>query len=112
MNVPLMPKLPPESEADEAIHDREGHEFVDGRWVPKSPEEPPEIDDKEGCEFIDGEWVEKTMGAEADLIGLALASLLREYVRAHGIGLVFGPECAYQVFPAQPRKTRKPDVSF
>ena len=71
-----------------------------------------EILDRKGFEFVDGHWLEKNVGAQADMIGFRLAEQLITYVDAQRLGLVFGPECGYQAFPDDPRRMRKPDVSF
>jgi Uma2 family endonuclease len=71
-----------------------------------------EIHDREGCEFVDGEWIEKTMSSKSDRVGVNLIGALGLFVDQHRLGLAFGPECGYQIFGDEPKRLRKPDVSF
>jgi Uma2 family endonuclease len=91
--------------------------FREGEPMHLTVAEPPTSSEPEllverGYELIDGQRVEKPMGAESSLLAGALVELLRAHVRVHGLGRVFPSECGYQIFPEDPRKVRKPDVSF
>lgn len=46
------------------------------------------------CELIDGTLVEKAIGWRESLIASLLCELLRQYLRAHNLGLVSGPHPA------------------
>lgn len=93
--------------------DTRGMEFDGEKWVPKHPENGiDEIPDRKGHEFVSGEWVEKSMSAESDLVGGNLHAELKIFVRLHQLGTVYGPECGYQFFSQDPKRVRKPDVSF
>jgi Uma2 family endonuclease len=71
------------------------------------------VDSDKRYEVIDGELKEKPpMGATANRVATILARKLDFFAEEHDLGLVFTQECAYQIFPHDPRKTRKPDVSF
>ena len=64
-------------------------------------------------EIIGGAVVERPdMGAKADWIAALLLGLLQPYVKANGLGFVFGGTCGYQAFPADPKRVRFPDGSF
>lgn len=76
------------------------------------PEDLLRMPDGDHYELIDGVPVEKTMGAEADEIGLVVGSLLLNFVRQHGLGRVYGAATGYQCFPSKPKRVRLPDVSF
>jgi Uma2 family endonuclease len=52
------------------------------------------------------------MGAEANLVATALVALLRDFVAPRKLGFIFSEGCGYQAFPHDPKKVRKPDVSF
>ncbi len=65
-----------------------------------------------GYEFIDGQAVEKPMGAQASWVIANLTTVLNIFVRSNKLGYIFESEGSYQIFPAQPRKVRKPDASF
>jgi Uma2 family endonuclease len=66
----------------------------------------------DGYEFIDGRLVEKPLGAEAGWIAARLMGLLSPYTSSRKLGLVFSADCGYQIFKNDPKKVRKPDVSF
>ena len=67
---------------------------------------------EDGYELIDGQLVEKPLGAKASRIGARLLGRLEPFASRHDLGLVFTAECGYQIFKSQPKKVRKPDVSF
>ncbi len=84
---------------------------------------PPDIDveaewlrtfeDEHRFEWIDGQLKEKPhMGAKANRIAAILIRLLDAYTTAHQLGFVLAPECGYKIFPRNPKKVRKPDVTF
>jgi Uma2 family endonuclease len=77
------------------------------------PEELLIFDSEHRYEWIDGQLKEKPpMGAEANRVATILVRLLDDYAASHQLGLVFSQECGYKIFPSDPKKTRKPDVSF
>lgn len=61
------------------------------------------------CELVDGVLVEKTMGYRESLLAVAVASYLREFVRAKGLGIVLGADGTLRILP---RQVRIPDVCF
>jgi Uma2 family endonuclease len=52
------------------------------------------------------------MGAKANRVATVLARLLDLHAHSHKLGVVFTQECGYQIFSNEPRRVRKPDVSF
>jgi Uma2 family endonuclease len=73
----------------------------------------PTLDHGRRWEWINDQMREKpAMGAEANLVATVLVSLLHAHAHANKLGLVFSQECGYQIFPADPKKVRKPDASF
>ena len=71
------------------------------------------FDPEHRYEWIAGRPREKPdMGAKANRAATVLARLLDYYAAAHKLGLVFTQECGYQIFANEPKKVRKPDVSF
>src|SRR5262245_45696217 len=71
------------------------------------------FEDEHRFEWIDGKLKEKpVMGAKANRIAAILIRLLDEYATTHQLGFVLAPECGYKIFPHEPKKVRKPDVSF
>ena len=61
------------------------------------------------CELIDGVLVEKTMGYIESLLAIALSGYLRDYVKAHKLGIILGEAGTLRILPGQ---VRIPDVSF
>src|SRR5262249_11366286 len=64
-------------------------------------------------ELIDGHLKERPpMGAAANRVATVLITRLEQHSSARKLGLVFGQECGYQIFPRDRKKVRKPDGSF
>lgn len=77
---------------------------------------PLEIDSAESdleFEVVNGQRVERPhMGAEADLIIVALIALIKSHAGGK-LGLCFSGHCGYQgIFPNEAKRLRYPDVSF
>jgi Uma2 family endonuclease len=85
MNAPLLEKT---YTAEDLLHLQDGGHF----------------------ELLDGRLVEKNMGAKASVIAANIIALIRPFVRAHRLGMVFDSDCGYQIF-ANRKRVRKPDVS-
>jgi Uma2 family endonuclease len=61
------------------------------------------------CELVDGALVEKAMGFRESLLALALAELIRAFVKQHNLGLVTGEAGLLRLTPGL---VRGPDVAF
>ncbi|HJT31570.1 MAG TPA: Uma2 family endonuclease [Pirellulales bacterium] len=70
-----------------------------------------EIEEREDrlCELVDGVLVEKTVGYDESCLTVALAALLHNFVKAHKLGKVSGPDGMLRLFPGL---VRIPDVAF
>ena len=72
--------------------------------------------DGDRFELVNGELVERNMGWESERVGMNLAAMLWMHCGKHRLGYVNGSSAGYQcfeaVFPDDPNRTRKPDVSF
>lgn len=77
-----------------------------------TPEELLEMPDGHRFELIDGELVERNMGAESSRIAQIINRRIDNYAEERNLGLVWGPDCGYQIFPDDPDKVRYPDGSF
>lgn len=77
-----------------------------------TPEEFLRLPDSVGYELVNGQLVERHMGAESSEIAGRIVVLLGLFLRTHRIGRLFTSEASYQCFPDDPRKLRRPDVSF
>ncbi len=51
-------------------------------------------------------------GRQGNRVATILARYLDAFATERRLGLVFTQECGYRIFPGDPRKLRKPDVSF
>jgi Uma2 family endonuclease len=61
------------------------------------------------CELIDGVLVEKTVGAYESALAFALGSMIKAFVRARDLGVVFGEQGAVRTVASQ---VRMPDVCY
>ncbi len=77
-----------------------------------TPDELLNMPDAVSYELVDGKLVERHMGSESSAIAAMIARLLLNFVQPRRAGKVFTADCGYQVFPDDPKKVRKPDVSF
>ena len=72
--------------------------------------------DEKRFELVNGELVENNMSWESERIGTNLIIVLGSFVREHNCGEVNGSSAGYQcfeeIFPDDPDRVRKPDVSF
>jgi Uma2 family endonuclease len=72
--------------------------------------------DRDRFELVNGELVEKDLGWASSRIAVRLASFLFMHCDPHQLGWVNGPDAGYQcyeeVYPDDPDRVRKPDVSF
>ena len=76
------------------------------------PEDLLRMPDGDQYELIDGVPVEKKMGAESDEVAVGIGALLLPYVRARGLGRVYGSQTGFQCFPGRAKLVRMPDTSF
>jgi Uma2 family endonuclease len=77
-----------------------------------TPEDLLAMNDGPRYELFNGRLVEKPMGAKASLIAVAMTFLLGPIARSKRLGLVFGSDCGYQCFAANPKRVVFPDASF
>lgn len=76
------------------------------------PEDLLGMPDGDAYELVNGELVERKMGAESGWIAGELLARLRIFVAGTHVERIFPSEVGYQCFPDDPRRVRKPDVSF
>ena len=77
-----------------------------------TPEELLNMPDAVDYELVGGKLVERHMGSESSAVALVIGSILLDFVRRRRAGYVFTADCGYECFPDDPKKVRKPDVSF
>ncbi len=78
-----------------------------------SPEDLLIFDREHRYEWIDGQLKERPpLGAESNRVAAILIRLLDAYAATNQLGLVFASECGYKIFASDPKKIRKPDISF
>ena len=68
--------------------------------------------DEAKAEFVDGQLLEKPMGALSERVASRLLGFLFAYVQSNSLGDAYGSTTGYRCFPGDPKKVRKPDVSF
>lgn len=86
-----------------------GSDSNDGEWQPVESEVE---EDRDGCELIDGVWVEKSMSNEAGVVEGNFMLAVKLVVKANKLGFVFAEPGMYQLIEDQPKRWRKPDLSF
>jgi Uma2 family endonuclease len=77
-----------------------------------TPEDLLAMPDGTSYELVDGHLVERNVSVISSWVGGELHGRLREYCRAHNLGLVWPADNGIQCFPDAPNKVRRPDVSF
>jgi Uma2 family endonuclease len=77
-----------------------------------TPEDLLNMPDSKSYELVDGQLMERKMGTESSWVGGRLFSLLDRFCEEHGLGWLFPADSGYQCFPQDPRRVRRPDLSF
>jgi Uma2 family endonuclease len=77
-----------------------------------TPEQLLDMPDGKRYELVDGQLVERNMGWDSSWIAGRLHHILSAYCDAHNAGLVAPGDASYQCFADEPKKVRRPDVSF
>jgi Uma2 family endonuclease len=63
-------------------------------------------------DLVNGQLVERHMGAESSRIAQLINQRIGLFADSHQCGLVWGPDCGYQISVDDPNKVRYPDGSF
>jgi len=69
------------------------------------------LENEAAIEFVGGQIVEKPVSIESSRIGIRIGRLLGNEADASGDAEVYDSSLGYKVFPDDPDKFRKPDVS-
>ena len=77
-----------------------------------TPDDLRHMPEGERFELVNGQLVEREMGAFACWIVSLINAKLTTFVVEHSLGMVFSSETQYQCFADDPRRIRKPDVSY
>src|SRR5262245_5022960 len=77
-----------------------------------TPEELLSMPEGHRYELIDGNLVERNMGAKSSLAAARIGRMVGQHVDSQGLGVVFGSDCGYQIFPQSPNRVRYPDGSY
>ena len=72
----------------------------------------PDIPDRDGYEYVDGRWVKIPMGSESVFVSGELFERLKRFVRRARLGTVLAHDASFQIWPTHPKRFRKPDGSF
>jgi Uma2 family endonuclease len=76
-----------------------------------SPQDAHRLAEEAGIEFVGGQIVAKPVSIESSRIGIRIGMLLGIEAVASGQAEVYDSSLGYKVFPDDPEKFRKPDVS-
>jgi Uma2 family endonuclease len=79
---------------------------------PITAEEFLHMPESEGAELVDGRIVEVPMGSLSSWIGGELLFLVRAFIAGRNLGLVFPQETGLAIWPDEPSRVRKPDMTF
>src|ERR1043165_8836225 len=77
-----------------------------------TPQELLMMPNSKDYELVNGHLVQRHMGSESSAIGAAILFVLANFVRPRRLGHLFDSECGYRCFADDPKKVRKPDISF
>ena len=77
-----------------------------------TPEDLLAMPDGDRYELVNGELVERNMGWNSSWIGGQLFFYLTAFLEANPLGRAAPADAGYQCYPDEPRKVRRPDVSF
>ena len=77
-----------------------------------TPEDLLNMPDGHRYELINGQLVERNMGAESSRVAMLVNTKLQHFAESHGLGLVWGPDCGYQIFGDDANRLRYADGSF
>ena len=72
----------------------------------------PDLPERDGYEYVDGKWVKIPMGAESTWVSGELFARLRSYGRRKRTGTALAHETGFQIWPTHPKRYRKPDGAF
>jgi Uma2 family endonuclease len=68
--------------------------------------------DANNVELVQGNLVEKPVSVLSSIVEIRLGRRLDTHCEAHKLGVVMSSTNGIQCFPDEPRKVRKPDISF
>jgi len=79
---------------------------------PITPEEFLALPDSVRYELVNGELVERPMSALSSLVEGRVFKRVDDHCEKQKLGWVWPGTLSYQIFPDEPHKNRRPDVSF
>jgi len=77
-----------------------------------TPEDLLSMEGGHRYDLVNGQLVERHMGAESSRIAQLINQRIGLFADSQQRGLVWGPDCGYQIFTDDPNKVRYPDGSF
>jgi Uma2 family endonuclease len=77
-----------------------------------TPEQLLEMPDAVNYELVDGQLVERNVSTLSCRVETMVQTKVDVHCQEHKLGPVWGSSMGFVCFPGQPRKVRKPDVSF
>ena len=80
--------------------------------APAAVETWPDLPERDGYEYVDGTWVKIPTGAQSVWVSSQLFVQLHKYARRRRTGVALAHATSFQIWPAKPRRYRKPDGAF
>ena len=77
-----------------------------------TPDDLLTMPDGDRYELVEGELVDRDTSMESSWIAGEIAGRIRDFIRDKRLGWVFPEGTSYPCFPDDPRRVRKPDVSY
>lgn len=72
----------------------------------------PDLPDREGYEYVSGRWVKLATGTESTSVAGNTFKRLSAFAERHAAGTVLPHESSFQIWPTDPKRYRKPDGAF
>jgi Uma2 family endonuclease len=77
-----------------------------------TPEDLLSMPDRKNYELVDGHLVERNMSQLSSWVGGQLLYQCNAFLQVNPIGWAWPSDLGYECYPDDPKKVRKPDVSF
>ncbi len=80
--------------------------------LPPALEDPLAFEGAGHYEFVDGRLLERNMSTESSRIAITAVLKLGGVVEPNGLGVLYDSELGIRIWPADPLRTRRADLSF
>jgi Uma2 family endonuclease len=80
--------------------------------TPSRPDDPLAFEGSGHYEFVDGQLQERNVSTNSSRVAVAATLKLGTVVEAAGLGVIFDSELGIRIWPDDPERTRRADLSF